>query len=170
MLQIHTIVTPPFAENTYVVWQPPHKQALVIDPGFQPDSILEFLKENELGVAAILNTHGHLDHIAGNAAIKDAYPEAPLMIGALDEPMLTDAELNMSEPLGVPVISPPADRLLREGDIVEAGEIPLEVLEISRPLARTCRVSLSERADDCFRRRRAVSRQCRSHRFPRRKP
>ena len=37
MLQIQTIVSQPFEENTYVVWQPPRSDALVIDPGLEPD-------------------------------------------------------------------------------------------------------------------------------------
>ncbi|MBI1831531.1 MAG: MBL fold metallo-hydrolase, partial [Planctomycetes bacterium] len=57
-LQIHTIVSPPFQENTYIVWRPERRDALVIDPGLDPDSIIEFLLERELDVAAILNTHG----------------------------------------------------------------------------------------------------------------
>ena len=44
--------------------------------------------------------------------------------------MLTDADLNLSAPFGMPVTSPPAGRLLREGDVVEEAGIRLEVLEI----------------------------------------
>src|SRR5262249_20274208 len=130
MLQIHTIVSQPFEENTYVVWQPQRTDALVIDPGLEPDLILDFLRDQGLTPAAILNTHGHADHIAGNAAMKAAFPEAPLLIGSGDAPMLSDAELNLSAPFGMPVTSPPADRLLSEGDVVEAAGIRLEVLEI----------------------------------------
>jgi glyoxylase-like metal-dependent hydrolase (beta-lactamase superfamily II) len=130
MLQIHTIVSLPFEENTYVVWQPPGTDALVIDPGLQPDLILDFLREQGLTVAAILNTHGHADHIGGNADMKAAFPEAPLMIGQGDAVMLTDADANLSAPFGMPITSPAADRLLREGDVVEEAGIRLEVLEI----------------------------------------
>ena len=130
MLQIHTIVSSPFDENTYIVWQPPQTDAVVIDPGLEPELILEFLQQQGLRVAAILNTHGHADHIAGNDAVKSAFPDALLMIGSGDEPMLSDADLNLSAPFGMPVTSPPADRVLREGDIVEIAGMRLEVLEI----------------------------------------
>src|SRR5262249_12268639 len=66
-MQIHTVVSQPFAENSYVVWLPSRNDALVIDPGFEPDLIVDFLREQGLTAAAILNTHGHVDHIAGNA-------------------------------------------------------------------------------------------------------
>jgi len=129
-LQIQTIVSAPFDENTYVVWRPGSTAALVIDPGLEPELILEFLDENRLEPAAILNTHGHVDHIAGNRALKERHPSAPLLIGEGDAPMLTDPELNMSASFGVPVTSPPADRTVREGDRTDFAGIELEVYEI----------------------------------------
>jgi hydroxyacylglutathione hydrolase len=129
-LQIHTIVSMPFEENTYLVWQPPRREALVIDPGLEPDAILDFLREQDLKPAVILNTHGHADHIGGNAALKEAFPAAPLIIGEGDAPMLTDADANLSAPFGFSIISPGANRLVREGDVVEAAGLRLEVLEI----------------------------------------
>ncbi|MBY0525015.1 MAG: MBL fold metallo-hydrolase [Gemmataceae bacterium] len=129
-LQVHTIVSMPFAENTYLVWRPEQPDALVIDPGFEPDAILDFLAEHGLKPAAILNTHGHADHIGGNEALKAAFPSAPLLIGVNDAPLLTDADLNLSAPFGVPIVSPPADTLLREGDAIEFAGIRLEVLDI----------------------------------------
>jgi hydroxyacylglutathione hydrolase len=128
--QIHTIVSMPFAENTYVVWLAGRSDALVIDPGLEPEAILDFLREQELKPAAILNTHGHADHIGGNAALKAAFPHAPLLIGVHDAPLLTDADANLSAPFGLPIVSPPADGLLREGDVLEHAGIRLEVLDI----------------------------------------
>src|SRR5438067_42958 len=61
-LQIHTIESMPFSENTYVVWRPGRTDALVIDPGLEPELVVEFLQEHGLRPAAILNTHGHADH------------------------------------------------------------------------------------------------------------
>ena len=78
--QIRTIVSKPFDENTYVVWRPGRDDALVIDPGLEPDLILDFLRDEGLTPAAILNTHGHGDHIGGNEALKQAFPQAPLII------------------------------------------------------------------------------------------
>jgi hydroxyacylglutathione hydrolase len=129
-LQIRTIESMPFAENTYVVWLPPRKEALVIDPGLEPELVLDCLQNEGLTPAAILNTHGHGDHIGGNAALKEAFPQAPLVIGINEAPLLTDANANLSAPFGLPITSPPADRLVREGDVVEAAGIRLEVLDV----------------------------------------
>src|SRR5438552_8289089 len=129
-LEIHTIVSMPFAENTYVVWRTGRQDVVVIDPGLEPDLILEFLREQGLKPALLLNTHGHADHIAGNEVLKEMYPEAPLVIGAGDAPLLSDANLNLSAPFGMPVTSPGADRLVREGEVVEAAGLRFEVLDI----------------------------------------
>lgn len=129
-LEIHTVVSMPFGENTYIAWLPPQRDVLVFDPGLEPESILDFLRDRDLIPAAILNTHGHADHIGGNAALKAAYPDAPLLIGANEAHLLTDADANLSAPFGLPIISPPADRLLREGETVEAAGVTLEVLDV----------------------------------------
>jgi hydroxyacylglutathione hydrolase len=129
-LQIQTIVSMPFEENSYVVWLPNRKDALVIDPGLEPDLILDFLRDREVEPAAILNTHGHADHIAGNAALKAAFPRAPLVAGVNEATLLADANANLSAPFGMPVTSPPADTLVKEGDVIEAAGIRLEVLDV----------------------------------------
>ena len=129
-LEIHTLVSMPFEENTYVVWRPGRTDALVIDPGLEPDAILDFLRARGLAVAAILNTHGHADHIAGNEAIKNAFPQAPLIIGVNETRLLSDPYANLSGQFGLPLTSPPADRTVTEGDVLEEAGIRLEVLDV----------------------------------------
>jgi glyoxylase-like metal-dependent hydrolase (beta-lactamase superfamily II) len=129
-LNIRTLVSLPFEENTYVVWLPERSDCIVIDPGLEPDLILDCLREEGLTVAAILNTHGHADHIAGNGALKKAFPEAPLIIGASETRLLSDAEANLSAPFGMAVTSPPADRTVVEGDRLEMAGLTLDVLDV----------------------------------------
>ncbi len=129
-VRIAIVESMPFAENTYIVWQRGRSDAIVIDPGFEPDAVLDALRTEGLTATLILNTHGHVDHIAGNAALKSAFPSAPLVIGAGDAVMLTDPMLNLSGLSGIAITSPPADRTVREGDVVEAAGLQLEVLDI----------------------------------------
>ncbi len=129
-LNIHTIVSDPFEENCYILWLEGSQEALVMDPGFQPELILDFLKKNGLTLAAILNTHGHADHIAGNADMKRAFPAAPLVIGKEESHLLTDAHANLSAPFGLAVTSPPADRVVQEGETLDYAGISLEVIDV----------------------------------------
>jgi hydroxyacylglutathione hydrolase len=129
-LHVETIVSMPFAENTYVVRRDDLREAVVIDPGLEPELILRHLEDERLTVRAILNTHGHGDHIAGNAAMKQAFPDAPLLIGLRDVPLLTDPVLNVSRPFGIDIVSPPADATVVEGDTVEFAGIAFQVFEI----------------------------------------
>jgi glyoxylase-like metal-dependent hydrolase (beta-lactamase superfamily II) len=129
-LRLITVESMPFAENTYIVWRPGRADAVVIDPGFEPEPVLEHLADEGLTAALILNTHGHVDHIAGNADLKRAFPAAPLVIGAGDAAMLTDPMRNLSGLAGESIVSPPADRLVGEDDVVEAVGLRLEVLDI----------------------------------------
>src|SRR4051794_25127117 len=129
---IEPIESAPFGEMSYVVWRPGRGVAVVVDPGFDPDSILAALRREGLDVAALLNTHGHVDHIAGNAALKQAFPGAPLIIGRDESNLLADPRANLSFMSGVPVTSPPADRLVAAGerlDLAAAG-LAFEVREI----------------------------------------
>jgi glyoxylase-like metal-dependent hydrolase (beta-lactamase superfamily II) len=129
-IQVHTIVSMPFAENSYIVWRNGSCEALVFDPGLEPELILEFLQEHGLNIAAILNTHGHADHIGGNAAMKQKFPQAPLIIGGGDQHMLRDANANLSAPFGLAIVSPAADRTVSESDTIELAGIRLEVLDV----------------------------------------
>jgi hydroxyacylglutathione hydrolase len=129
-VMIETIESMPFAENSYVVWKDGSTDAFVIDPGFEPELIEEVLQKRGLKLVAIVCTHGHVDHIAGNAAMKKAHPEAPILIGHGDAVMLTDPMKNMSGLAGVPVTSPPADQTVKDGEKLTVAGIPLDVREI----------------------------------------
>jgi len=127
---IHVIETQPFAENTYVVYRPGRAEALIVDPGFEPNKVLRLLEREQLTPAAILNTHGHVDHIAGNDFLKNHFPTIPIIIGRGDAPMLTDPMLNLSGVFGMPIVSPPADQLLDEGDRLDLAGFDFRILEI----------------------------------------
>jgi glyoxylase-like metal-dependent hydrolase (beta-lactamase superfamily II) len=127
---IEPVVSAPFEQVAYVVWLEGQNQALVVDPGFDTAAIERLLARHGLKVAAILNTHGHADHIAGNRAMKAAHPEAPLIIGRNEAHLLTDPDANLSAPFGLPLTSPPADRLVDDGERLELAGLALLAREI----------------------------------------
>ena len=128
-LEIDCIVSAPFAENTLIVRRSGKQDCLIIDPGFEPDPVFACIAQHQLSPIAVINTHGHSDHIAGNQAMKNRWPDCPLIIGAGDAHKLTDAEANLSAPFGVELISPPADQTVAEGDILDLAGLELHVLE-----------------------------------------
>lgn len=127
---IDHVVSEPFQEVSYVLWRRGSHLSLVVDPGFDPDAILELLRRQKLELTAILNTHGHADHIAGNAALKAAWPNAPLIIGRNEAHLLTDANANLSAAFGLPITSPAADQLVADGDRLEIAGFSFAVFEI----------------------------------------
>ena len=129
-LNLRIVVSQPFDENTYVAWLPESDTCVVVDPGLQPGKILEVLEAEQITPSAILNTHGHSDHIAGNGALKQRWGDCPLVIGHGDEAKLSDPQANLSAPFGLELVSPPADVLVHEGDVYEAAGLSLDVIEV----------------------------------------
>ena len=120
-----------YLTNCYVVGCEETKEAIVIDPGFDRDreakEVLDFIEQNDLHVNYIVNTHGHADHTAGNGIIKKA-TGALILIHEDDAIMLTTVAKTLSMVFGLRVTSPPADRTLHEGNVIQVGRINLVVL------------------------------------------
>ena len=125
-LTIRSFAVMPFDENCYVV-SDNTGEGVVIDPGGMASTILEYIREAKLSIKAVLNTHGHCDHIGADDAIRDA-TEAPLYIHKEDAPMLGDVKLNLSAFMGFRALARPAEHLLSEGDVISFGQFKLEVL------------------------------------------
>jgi len=102
--------------NCFIVGDTHSEEAVVIDPGFdsasEVKSILKEIERNRFRVKFIINTHGHPDHTSGNKTMKEA-TKALILIHEYDAPLLRN---------------PSADKTIREGDIIELGEIKLRVL------------------------------------------
>jgi glyoxylase-like metal-dependent hydrolase (beta-lactamase superfamily II) len=128
--QIVTITSRLFQQNCYIAWLEGRSDCVVVDPGLEPARIIQAIQEHGLSPAAILNTHGHSDHIAGNGAMKDRWPNCPLVIGANEVEKLSDPEKNLSARFGMPIVSPPADRLVNEGETIDYAGFSFTVQEI----------------------------------------
>ena len=128
--EVYRIVSRPFYENTYILTQAGSSDCLVVDPGFEPEAIIEEIDEHKLNPTAIVLTHGHSDHIAGVSSMKQRWPSLPVLIGHGDAEKLTDPVANLSAGYGIDVKSPPADTLLREDEDLRVGEFCATVAEI----------------------------------------
>lgn len=77
MLQLEQFIFNPFSENTYVVYDDAAKECVIVDPGCSTPSeenqLFGFIDSQHLKPILIINTHGHVDHILGNNAVKNRY-------------------------------------------------------------------------------------------------
>lgn len=80
-------------ENAYLVTD--GTGGIVIDPG-QGEEIVNFLKDQKICLDSIILTHEHCDHMAGLEALKNAFPDTPVIASAACSRNLSDTKLNMS--------------------------------------------------------------------------
>jgi len=126
-LEIVRITVGPLMTNCYLAVEPESKEALVIDPGDEAGRILARLEQTGARAMAIVLTHAHGDHIGAAGEVKEK-TGAPILVHPEEADWLTDANLNLSALLGMPVVAPPADRFLNEGDELKVGDEALKVL------------------------------------------
>ena len=69
-MKIHTLPLGDYQTNTYIIENEGH--CVIIDPGYEPETIIAFLKKRELTADAILLTHGHFDHVGAVEKIVEA--------------------------------------------------------------------------------------------------
>ncbi len=121
------LVVGPLQVNCFILADEKSKEAVVIDPGDDAADILKVIRDKGLTVRYIVNTHGHFDHVGANKAVKVA-TGAEIVMHEADAPLLDDAA-DQAIVFGVRVenqLSP--DRLVKDGDVIKAGEVELKVL------------------------------------------
>jgi hydroxyacylglutathione hydrolase len=68
----------------YLVADDSTKLAVIIDPSYNPERIVEFAREQGYTIQYVFNTHGHYDHTNGNGVIKKLTGKEPLLFGDTD--------------------------------------------------------------------------------------
>ncbi len=125
-MRIETFPMGAFQVNSYLLWCEDTGACVVVDPGDEPERLLARLDGTGAVPSLILNTHGHLDHVAGNAALK-ARTAAPILMHP-DDGFLIDAFEEQAAAFGLRLTRPPApDGPLLEGDEMRFGNCVLRV-------------------------------------------
>ncbi len=126
---IKMLAVGPFAANCYVVGSSATKQGMIIDPGAEADTILRTVQQTGLSISLIVITHAHIDHVGALREVQKK-TNAQFAIHEAEKGFLFTAPMRMLTSFGIsPVKSPPRpDRLLKDGDRIDVGDLHFEVL------------------------------------------
>lgn len=114
MLEITVMPLGVLDTNCYIVHS--NTEAIVIDPGGEPEEVVSFLDRESLKLTAILNTHLHFDHIQGNAHLAKAYGLS--VLANPRDSYLMDTELGAGGMMGFPRTVPFEVEPLEEGECI----------------------------------------------------
>jgi len=120
---IKKIVVGPLESNCYLAGDADTKEIFIIDPGGDYSKIKKIIDQAGLKPKAIINTHGHGDHIGANKEFN-----IPVWIHRLDADFLTDPSKNLSGAFGFLLKTNTASRLLEHGDALDIGRYKLEII------------------------------------------
>ena len=125
---------------TYIVHDPATNDAVIIDPVLDYDpaaskvwaesveQVIDYVRAEKLNVHYILETHAHADHLSGSQLLKRAFPQAKIAVGeritVVQQTFKTI--FNLTEDFATD--GSQFDRLLKDGEIVDAGSLKLEVI------------------------------------------
>lgn len=130
MLQLQSFVFNPLQENTYVLFDET-KECVIIDPGCyereEQYDLADFIETNQLKVVKLFNTHGHVDHVLGNAFVKETY-KTKLYIHEQDAATLKAVKVYAPHYGFFQYQEAEPDIYLKEGEPVAFGNQSLEVL------------------------------------------
>lgn len=116
-----------YGTNTWLLYDDVSLEGVLVDPAAPSEMLLERIKDLNLKIKMIINTHGHGDHIGGNAFFAERL-NAPLAIHKDDAAMLTDNLKNLSAYMGSSLPIKAADVLLEDGYTLNLGEHELKVI------------------------------------------
>lgn len=107
-LEVTTFVNGRWKENCYIASNAAG-DAVIVDPGSQADDLLALIEQSGWRVHAIINTHGHFDHIGAVQAVKDRF-QTPFFLHRSDERLLQRANLfrmvfEARDPVKIPTIT-----------------------------------------------------------------
>ena len=124
---LERIAVGPLAVNCYIIGCEKTRQLAVIDPGDEVERIESAIKKNDLSLKYILLTHGHVDHVAQLARLKNKIP-AEVLMHAEDLFLFENISIQ-AVMFGLPDPGhPQPDRFVTDDEKLRLGELELRVL------------------------------------------
>jgi len=114
-LILKKLILSAYGTNCYIVGSEKTKEVYILDPGGEAELIIKTIDDLGVKPIAVLLTHGHLDHAAKVSVVKRHF-KIPLWYAKKDTAQVFSTNKR-------------ADRVLKEGDILKAGELSFHVLE-----------------------------------------
>ncbi len=132
MINVNTFPYNDFQINTYVLTAD-NKDCIIIDPGCyyaeEKQHFLNFIEKNKLSPKLLVNTHGHVDHVAGNSFVNENF-DIQVAAHKDDEFLMQNAELQ-GMMFGFNIIRPPAIEIyLDEGDTIDFDNDKLNIIHL----------------------------------------
>jgi len=126
MIEIHTLVVGKLQTNCYLLKS--DGDAIIVDPGDEPERILRFIKAIKVAPTRIVATHTHFDHVLGVDGVRKA-TKTQFFIHPDDLSMLRSMQSRVRQFMGFEAPPPPkVDGYLKDGDSLKVGEETIRVL------------------------------------------
>lgn len=123
---VRRIENGPFFVNTYLIGCEVTKKGILVDPGHEIDTITAAIEKSGLDIEAIVNTHGHIDHVASVHHFQTTRT-IPFKLHAADAEFL-DRLAEQCVMFGLPTIpKPTVDEWLEAGTTLTVGELSFEL-------------------------------------------
>ena len=125
--RIRVKTTQQLLTNAYVICDDKTKEAMVIDPGGEPEKIIEILDMLECNLKYIFVTHCHADHIGGINELKAA-KGGKILISRADSEGLYNPEINLDYYIDTKVAELEADSRVDDNDLIHIGNIEFKAI------------------------------------------